>query len=168
MELIQSIKVASPSSSIVFSNLPQDFKNLQIFAQVKSNTTVSASPAFAIQVNASTANHQAYSKGSNSNGFLSNYQNSSASKWGDLYFAGTAASTRNPLFAGNLQLTISDYTAGLYSKINGTITRAADDNGNGIFRVGGKWEDTAAITTLTFTLDYGSFDVNSLIAIYGF
>ena len=145
---------ASGSSVVTFSSIPSTFKHLQIRC---SSTPSSATYNF-LRINSDTASnyatHQlqgngatASATGGNSNLiYVSNYSGTSS-----------AAAI----------IDILDYANTSKNTTVRTLT-GADSNGAGsVFLRSGAWFNTAAVSTITITVDAGTYSTGSSFALYG-
>ena len=148
------------TSTITFSSIPATYTHLQIrgIARTTSGTNVD----FRIQMNSDTgsnyARHSLRGDGTNVNGEANASQ---IYMWLDRAIPGAT-----DIF-GDVVIDILDYAnTSKYKTMRGL--GGADRNGSGIIALSsGLWMDTSAITTLTITLETGSFAEYSSIALYG-
>lgn len=159
---------AGGQASVVFDNIPQNYKHLQlrILGKTDRNATLN-SPYMIFNTDTNLANyvdHEIYADGSTV--YAQAYTNNDAGIILER-FAGSGTGTTN--IFGALVLDILDYT----NTNKYTTTRlfsGVDLNGSGqVSFVSGLWKNTAAVTKLTFNQGYLAtvFQQYSHFALYG-
>lgn len=161
----QSISTATGTGSsgvITFSSIPNTFQHLQIRGFTKST---GGGSNWKVQFNSDTgsnyANHYLESNGSAVSA------GAEINQTGMNFYAATATSTATSVYAA-MVMDILDYTSTNKNKTVRTLS-GVDTNGGGNNDVNsGLWFATpAAITSITITLNSGSFTTDSKIALYG-
>jgi len=161
----ESIATATGTGSsgvMTFSSIPATYTHLQIRGFTKSTSSGSN---WKVQFNGDTgsnyANHYLESNGSTVSA------GAELTQTGMNFYAATATSTAASVYAA-MVMDILDYTSSNKNKTVRTLS-GVDTNGGGNndFNSGLWYATPAAITSITITLNSGSFDTNSKIALYG-
>ena len=157
MEPIATTLLGSSQATISFTNIPQNYKHLQIrgIAAGVNNTFAD------ITFNSDTGNNYAQH---------------------DIYGDGAAAGAESGTSRANIPATalpnvtsvfnafvidILDY-ANVYKFKTARILQGRDTNGGGvIYFMSGLWQNTGAITSITITSRSGNIAVNSRFSLYG-
>jgi hypothetical protein len=150
------------SGVITFTSIPSTYRHLQIRGFTKST---GGGSNWKVQFNSDT--------GSNYSNHYLESNGSSVSAGGEInqtgmnFYAATATSTASNVYAA-MVMDILDYTSTNKAKTVKTLS-GVDTNGGGNndFNSGLWYATPAAIATITITLNSGSFDTNSKIALYG-
>ena len=164
MEPIATTLLGSTASSVIFSNIPQGYKHLQIRVFNKTNRA-DQNDAMQIQLNSDTGsnynNHHLYGDGSAANAGAVDTPGSGLLVW---LIAGNNSTNA---WAGTI-VDLLDYTNTNKFKTMRALT-GYDNNGNGIVGISsGAWRNTASITAIELKPRYGtSFNTNSRFSLYG-
>jgi hypothetical protein len=154
---------AIPASSITFTSIPNTATHLQI-RWLARGTAVSGSDVISLSVNSDTGSnyafHRLYGDGSSANG--NGYSSQTYIIGGDM----PAATAGSNMFAAGC-MDILDYADTNKYKTT-RLLDGRDQNGSGfIWFNSGLWQNTNAITSLTFTAQNGSYAQYSSFALYG-
>ena len=162
-QLIQKIELNSIASSVTFSNVPQNYTDLELEFSVRGDTNVSSqitTDAY-IQFNESTSDY------------------SRKGIYAD--FPSTVGTTSGSNIRGQINLPVSTSNTFASNKAyipnyNGSQNKAAyvlsfsetnSTTGPRIENVAGLWSNTSAISSIKFTTYSGSFVANSTFYLYG-
>lgn len=158
--LIERINVASTTSSVTFSSIPQTFKHLQIRGSVQLASTADMN----IQFNSDTGSNYAYHALYGSGASTATGLNTTSTSYGIYcgYFNSGSSS-----FAG-LVVDILDYTSTNKYKTS-RVLEGNDSNGSGyVFFNSGLWQSATAITSIKFYSKDGiNLNQYSSFALYG-
>jgi hypothetical protein len=161
----ESIATATGTGSsgvMTFSSIPATYTHLQIRGFTKSTSGGSNwKVTFNSDTGSNYANHYLESNG------LTVSAGAELTQTGMNFYAATATSTAASVYAA-MVMDILDYTSSNKNKTVRTLS-GVDTNGGGNndFNSGLWYATPAAITSITITLNSGSFDTNSKIALYG-
>jgi hypothetical protein len=159
---IQTYTLSSSASSVTFSNIPQNYTDLQIVASVRS-TRNGNNDFVQIKFNNSTTNYSAK--------FL--YGSVSTSSFTDTKIYGYTSSLN---FTANIFGSISYYVPNYTSSTNKSVSvnSVSENNANttdsyALVLVAGQWSDNSAITSVTLQTLSGTdnFVTNSTFTLYG-
>lgn len=161
MQVIQHIELSSASSTIDFTNIPQNFTDLSVALSLRSSSAPSSS---AINDGGITFN------GSNSNksGRLLYGQGSAAASatYTDLYiWYPTSLATANTF--GNISITIPNYANGNVKSTSHDIVTENNATFSYTMIFAGLWNSTAAITSLQIYANGTTFVAGSSATLYG-
>lgn len=158
---IQTYTLSSTSTSLVFTNIPQNYNDLLIKLSSRTTTPTSVGESIFISFNSSTSNFSnrtVYGSGSSVGAFTSEPR-----------FVGTnnsGGSTANTF--STTEIYIPNYTLSnhknysLDSVVENNATEGYDYFGAGV------WADTSAITTITLTTNSANaFAINTTATLYG-
>lgn len=166
MEPIATTLLASSASSIVFSNIPQGYKHLQLRCFSKSTNASFQQIAFNLQLNGDTgsnyAAHQLYGDGSSAGASAPGISATS------MLLGQEPSAVNNPgsLSMGATVIDILDYANVYKFKTLRSLT-GSDINGAGTVALrSGLWMNTAAVTTISLT-ETSTFAANSRFSLYG-
>jgi hypothetical protein len=163
-ESIATVTVSSAVSSITFSSIPSTYQHLQVRALVRCSFTGSTAKNITSQMNSDTGNnyYRHYLLGNGSAA-------SAGSDAGTVIYAGTAVAAGS--LASTFGVNVFDYLDYSNTNKNKTVRvlNGFDENGAGnVYLTSGLWNSTAAISTLTFTVEGGfNFNQYSQFALYG-
>ena len=157
---IETVEVASPVSSITFSNIPQGYTDFIVKGSLRG-------------ANASWGDNIKISFNGSTTSFTSReiYGESGATGSETLTTrnvgVGTGANaTANT--SGSFELYVPNYTSANYKSFS--MDSVAENNtatGYALWLTAGIWSNTSAITSLTLTCNGGSFVANSTFTLYG-
>ena len=161
-EHIESVILTGAQTNITFSNVPQTYKHLQVRAVIRG-TAASDFVEFRLRFNSDTganyANHVLRGQGSNP---ISQETSRGDTK---ILLSGTGNSAAANIYATNI-IDILDYT----STAKNTTIMAMTGNNSGIIRydlASGLWVNTAAVTTVGFSMGSNDFGTGTRISLYG-
>jgi hypothetical protein len=151
------------TSTITFSSIPQTYKHLQIRG-IARETSGSGQSSFSVTANGSSTGyawHYIYGSGSSV---------VAGGSTGDPFYreinfinsGGTLANTFNAV-----TIDILDYTSTTKSKVLKSLGGCDYSSAGGVHLQSGLWDNTSAITSLTFSTVANSFDTNTQFALYG-
>lgn len=164
MELIQTISLTSDTAGIEFTNIPQKYKHLYVYASLKS-TGSGTWYDYRTLINGSTAGlSDRFMYGTMSSGPISQADAT------DVILRYPTNTWNAPNHATSTIL-ISNYSStsqhkGIWMEGSSLIGSSANDNIINI--TGGKWASTSAITTLKLVdISNITFKANSMASLYG-
>lgn len=162
MELIESFKATSSTSSITFSNIPQTFKKLYLYIRGKSTSGLSVN-VMQISTNRSVTTRHIYRY---TNGSVQSTQSDTNTGYFYNIYA-TGSDGRDSNFYGSLVWSINNYAlGGQYTTMAGLSSRSYSD-AQYMQLSGGIVESTSSIDTLTFQIAGTNWASGSMIALYG-
>lgn len=170
-ELIEKRVLSSNSSLVTFSSIPQTYKNLQFFLDLRNTASGSATVNNSVYMNGDTtgSNYQRH--------YLQNQYNGPT-----LNSGGTANATFNFVYAaGQLypsntatgHLNIYDYTSTNKNKMLTNVTMFLNNGvGSGVAQgyggiYTGVWRNTAAVTSISFEPADSQIESGSTFWLYG-
>jgi hypothetical protein len=163
--LIASNTVGSGgASSVSFTSIPQTYTNLVLKLSMRGNYTGDLVTNPAITFNGSSTGY--------SERLLWNGNNNTAGSANGSYsgfqftWANGPSSTSNTFSNGEMY--IPNYTSSNYKSMSSDSVDENNSNSNGLLSLdSGLWSNTAAITSITLTMSYGSFVQYSTFYLYG-
>lgn len=170
---IASVTVgAGGTSTVSFTSIPTTYKHLRLHVLAKSTSTSGIGANGFVTFNGDTGgNYSSHNTGTNAAGSLSTSGTANTSS----IFALSAFTTSNsgtgiPNAYGVSIIDIVDYSNTTTTK---SVIISLGKKGN-LFSgtgesvlVSGNWRNTAAITSMTFTIDSGNFAENCVFSLYG-
>jgi hypothetical protein len=160
-ESIATTTLGTTTATITFSSIPATYKHLQVRGIINTNAGTN-NWGLRIRLNSDTGSSYTHHnlRGDGANPSAEGYANQS------YMYLDRAAPTDANIFGG-VVIDFLDYTnTNKYTTMRGLAGQ--DRNGAGqISFNSGLWMNTAAVTTLTFTLESGSFITYSQLALYG-
>jgi len=169
MTLISRQTLGSPASSVTFSSISGGFTDLQMFINSSSSTTGAANDSVLMTFNGDTTANYAIDfnqvvAGSLSGGKLDSQTSMIACQIGTNQFG-----TNEP---GQCTIIINNYAGTTFLKQftaqaelpEGTPIISAQ---RALYYIGGVWNSTAAITSITLTSSTGNFVTGSVFELYG-
>lgn len=161
MKLIQTQVLSSSTASIQLDSIPQTFTDLVLLYSFRDTGTNGTETVFesALSFNGNTANFSARTFFSNG----SSVGSGSATRFSGWHpDAGVVSNT-----FGNTKLYIPNYTAATNKAYS--VEMVSENNGTknywGI--IAGRWDNTAAITSITLTTNGTSLAAGSMVSLYG-
>ena len=154
---IETVEVASPVSSVTFSNIPQGYTDLIIEMSGRSTSGIDQN----LEFNGSTANLSAkYLLGSGTS-------LSTGTTGSTIPLASNNQSSFTANTFGNLRIYIPDYKSSNHKSISadGTTENLAAESY--IIMVSGQWANTGAITSIKLVPQSSSYAANTTITLYG-
>lgn len=150
----------SSASSIVFTNIPQNYTDLK-FAISARSTNNAHRMYLQIALNGSTSIAGLRLLGYDNNNTLSGT--------GQAVQVGAVPGTATGTYTfGNLEMTIPNYAA---NSAHHVLTHSVEEENSTVYNTIGLYSNnfstSGAINTVTFTLDLGSFDIGSTFTLYG-
>jgi hypothetical protein len=157
MKLIESKTLATAAASIAFTSIPQDGTDLLLVLSIRSDRAGNDSDVPGIRFNGSSANLTGRSlsgDGANSS--------SRTDTNGRIGVINGAASTSNTF--SNVEVYIPNYTAAVNKSWSSNAV--SESSGVGAYQeiVAGLWSNTAAITSVTITVLFGTNWVAGTVA----
>lgn len=164
MEPIATNLLASATSTITFSNIPNTYKHLQI-RYIARSTRADAYGYFRIRFNGDSgsnySSHNLYGTGAT----VASNASTSASSIESTQITGASA-TASIFGAGVID--ILDYANTNKFKTERFLTGDDRNNTQGfIYFKSGLWMNTAAITSITISDEFNNFDTNTRFSLYG-
>jgi hypothetical protein len=158
---IAETTLATPTASIDFTSIPQTYRQLRVVLTARSSASGAANLSMAVNGDSTSANYNMqYVEGSGPTAYVGN------NAW---LFIGTACDAASPAnWFAEFDVTIPDYrsTAARYRDYTCVWHGATGATPTtGVWATW--WQNTAAITRLTFTLAVGNFVAGSYAALYG-
>lgn len=153
-DLLESVTLSSSAASVTFSSIDQSYRDL-IFVAV---STTSAGGSRFGRVNGDSGTNYSYVMMSGSFSSTYSYQASTDRLYQDFT---TSASTTIPATA---VWQFMDYSATDKHK---TILMRDGGADKAVQALAQRWANTSAITSLTFSVNTGNFNVGSQFSIYG-
>jgi hypothetical protein len=164
MEPIATTLLGGTQATITFSGIPQTYKHLQLRIIGRSTRTTSTSNAITYTFNGSATDygytHRLYGNGSSATADAPN---------GSTYSFGPSIATNSSTsgIMGVAVMDILDY-ANVYKFKTTRILGGHDNNGSGeIYLTSGLWQNTAAITSISLSIDSFSWTANTRISLFG-
>jgi hypothetical protein len=163
-DALWSTTLGTATSTITISNIPQDYKHLQIRGIGRTSASGTGRQIVRIQFNSDTgANysfHDLYG-----NGTIAQSSAGTSTTYAYMAIIPNNGETANSFGASITD--ILDYANTNKNKTTRALT-GADLNGSGVIDLtSGNWRNTAAISSITLTPDTGSFVQYSSFALYG-
>ncbi len=165
VSVIARTVLGSDAASVDFTSIPSTYENL-IVEWVVRGTAASAWPWLYCQVNADTTSNYGSMTLHNSGGAAST-DSQATTKWHCGYTVGANGTTG---FAGSGRMWLPGYARTVFNKtFFSQFSAQYGANGN-TAQVGtsqGAWGSTAAISSLSFTIETASFKAGSVFTLYG-
>jgi len=161
MELISSIELSSPASSISLSAIPNTYTNLLVVARIRTSLAYSGQMATRFNGDGGANYHTQWHGATTTPTDQANTSNQLYS----MYFPGT--SQPDDTF-GSYIIELPNYSnTSVYKKMVGRST--GDNNTNNVGRafVAGTWLSYAAITSIQLNFSEGTLVAGTELAIYG-
>lgn len=156
---------ASGASSITFSNIPQNFKHLQIRALVQATNAGSADGQFTALFNGDSTYSNYYAHNIYSTGAALGTQALAGSTYNGAIVGWASATAATGLMANVID--ILDYSNSGKNKTTRTLA-GFDNNGNGeVDFTSSLWISTSPINSFTLTPSSGNFKQYSTFKLYG-
>lgn len=167
--LIQRINSTPSATTVTFSNIPQNYQHLQIRGIVKTTSTAHIARSCNVLLNNdSAANYAKHTLLGNGTSVTAS-GNASTANPSIIYASGSDATVGSSIF-GVFIVDIHDYTSTSKNKtmrsFNGMNYNTATTSGN-VRLESALWMSTAAITTISISVDVGNFAAGSTFALYG-
>lgn len=151
---------AGSSSTITFSSISGTYQHLQLRFIAAASTTL---PTMYLRLNsdsgANYVRHRLQGNGTSASSSVNTGETAT-------YMFGSAGISASPIFRASV-LDILDYSnTNKYKTLR--ALDGGDSNGSGVMEIlSNLWMNTAAITSITLTLDSGNFTQYSSFALYG-
>jgi hypothetical protein len=152
---IASQTLTSAASSVTFSAIPQDYRDLVLVAVAAGSTTLQGR----IRLNGDTSGNYNYVRMSSSGSAATSV--SAASQTSGFISAIAQATTTGAL---QMNINIMDYSA--TDKHTSIISRA-DQSANGTEAFANRWANTAAVTSVQILTSTGNWAAGSTFSLYG-
>lgn len=162
MEPIATTLLGTATGTVTFSNIPQNYKHLQIRAIARNTGTASSGVGFQLNgdTTASYSWHRLYADGSSA----TSYGEANSTIFGQVNIT---QSNQTASAFGVFVLDILDY-ANVNKFKTGRLLHGRDLNGSGtIALASSNWRNTAAITSILIFPASDNFDTNSRFSLYG-
>lgn len=155
------------AASFTFSSIPQTYKHLQIRG-IGRTSRASLGDVIYLRCNGDTgSNYRAHVLWTNGTSLSSYDQGASTYMAFDTPLAGSSANTN---VFGSFIIDIFDYTSTNKNKVVRILSGYDNNSTTSLGQISmcsGLWLNTAAITSLTLPVSFGSLDSNSSFALYG-
>jgi hypothetical protein len=160
-----AVLLSASAATIVFSNIPATYTHLQLRGITHSSSTADASDIMQIKINSNTSGYANHRLGSNGSAAYSGAETSNAL----INLQRTAASSGvDAQTYGATIIDILDYANTNKLHVLRTLTGFETSSQGQVYLTSGfHTTDTSAITTLTLSLNVGSFTQYSSFALYG-
>lgn len=165
VSVIARTVLGSDAASVDFTSIPATYENL-IVEWVVRGTAASAWPWLYCQVNADTTSNYGSMTLHNSGGAAST-DSQATTKWHCGYTVGANGTTG---FAGSGRMWLPGYARTVFNKTFFSQFSAQYGANGDTAQVGtsqGAWGSTAAISSLSFTIETASFKAGSVFTLYG-
>lgn len=164
--LLQSVTLTSDQSQVDITGIDQSGKDLVIFAELRSDTSGTPPYAWMRFNNDSTSSYS-----SNLIMFIDGGRTSPSNPAGTNVFSlGVMPnSSTYPNVVGGAEIEIYDYTSSLNKQVNFKSPYSNNSDAAENYSVaegGGYWDNTSAITSITFGSTSGGYDSRSAFYIY--
>lgn len=160
---IQSTTLSSSAATVTFSSIPQTYTDLCVRYAVRDDLAGNTGNSFFIALNSSASGHSnTYIRGNGAT--VSTGNNTTSTSWTVLY-ATSATATSNTFASGEFYF--PNYTASTAKQ--GSIFNAHETNATTAFLFSSAhlFNNTAAVTSITFTANSASFVAGSTFHLYG-
>lgn len=166
MEPIASQLLSSTASSVVFNNIPQGYKHLQIRILARTDRSANEYDGSLIQFNSDTGSNYAYHRliGDGSAALADAYANQTSGNLGTTLGGGAIANAFSPLITD-----ILDYASAVkYKTVRSLSGRQNNTTDSNILFTSSLWMNTSPITLITIKPSAGpNFVANSRFSLYG-
>ena len=163
-KLISSETLTSTAATVTLGSIPNTYTDLMVLVSGRGASngggTNGAWDNFTIKFNGSSSNYSARWLNNTDNSV--NSGNSTSLIYSFSSYAGATANT----FA-NVGFYIPNYASSSYKSVSADNAPENNSTANVIGLTAGLWSNTAAITSITFTLATGSWATNSTFYLYG-
>jgi hypothetical protein len=162
---LATVSLSATTATVTFAGIPSGYKHLQLRIMGRSTRTSSPANKFTYTFNGSATgygySHFLYGEGSGS--AIAGNAN------GSTYAFGTPVAT-DASTSGIMGVAVMDVLD--YANVNKykttRILGGEDSNGSGeIYLTSGLWQNTAAITSISLSIDSFNWAANTTIALYG-
>lgn len=158
---IETVEVASPVSSITFSNIPQGYTDLKLVLSSRSTYAANfGNPRITINGSTSTFSRKSIYAENGSSG-------SEVGSDTRIIGAIPAANATSNAF-GHLEFYMPNYTGSAYKSYS--VDSATENNSSsvyGLWILAGLWSTTSAVTSMTVGPIDGNFATNTTATLYG-
>jgi hypothetical protein len=156
---IASIELAASSSTITFASIPQGYTDLKVFVSSRQTATEGSNGYYYdITFNGTTANRTGrYLQGNGS------VTESGSYSW----YSISSASDHTANTFSNSEFYIPNYTSANSKSSSSDSVYENNATASRVHFMAGLWNDTAAITSITFTTAGGSFSQYTTATLYG-
>lgn len=151
--LLNQITLAAASSSVTFSDIPQNYGDLVIVFEGAVN---GGGPA--LQVNGQTTNYSSVWAGANDAGTVSSGTTTGTSMLGAI--SGSDSGKRTVQIWHLMDYSSTDKHKAILGRNNG-------NNGTQVFMTASRWASNSAITSVTPTIGANTFNIGSTFSLYG-
>jgi hypothetical protein len=165
MTLIETKTLGTAAASIEFTSIPQDFTDLMLLMSPRSTRNTGNLSDVYIQFNSTTSGY--------SHRLLAGYDGSVSTD--------TRSGTTNKFYPfdapqanwiantfGNASIYIPNYSGSTNKSVSFDAVTERDSAASGIWLTAGLWSNTAAITSIQFSIISGSnYEVGTTISLYG-
>lgn len=160
-KLISSQTLSSTTTSITFSSIPSTYTDLLIKVSARSaRTNDSGGSDGKLQFNGDTGTNYGSIGIFNASGSVLSFTNSNI-----IYIVDSNTQAANTF--GSTEFYISNYTSSNYKSVGVDTVAENTATTNYQFLVGGIWNSTSAITSLTLTDNQGGYLSGSTFYLYG-
>ena len=154
---LAEITLTSTDSEITFGSIPQTYRDLIVVFQ-GGNTGAAANIYQKLNSDATTSNYSSVQMTGTGSSALSSSPSGGAT-W-TVTFYGYLEQNLN----ANVIVQLQDYSATNKHK---TYLSRSNSASNGLSAIAGRWADTSAVTSISWTVSSGEFRIGSTFALYG-
>ena len=171
--LLESIELTQTASSVTFDNLPSSgYTDLKIVLSVRSTNSSANWDPVLYRFNASTSGYstkEVYGTGSSTGSASSTTITSTAAggTWGRIQDYGITTANQTTSTFSNAEFHIHNYLSGNVK--SGSFDSVYETNATAAYTelIATLWNDTPAITNISFALKDGSYAAGSTFSLYG-
>lgn len=161
-QLIQKITLNASASSVIFSNIPQNYTDLNIVCSAREATATAWSAS--LRFNQDSSNNYSVRQIQGSGG-TANSSVSGSLSYMDLIIINSSNATANVF--GNADIYIPNYTASS-NKIAQSLSSSENNSSTSYLRQSvGLWSNTSSINNISIFANSGNLAANSTFYLYG-
>jgi hypothetical protein len=157
---IATVTLGSNGSTITFSSIPSTYRHLQVRGTLNNTGTDAALVTFNGDSGANYARHRLAGNGSATNASGGGSQN-------NFYINSYVGFLSTASVFSPMILDILDYKETTKYKTARALSGGENNSSGGVELNSGLWQNTAAVTSITFTSSTGNWLAGSTLALYG-
>ena len=158
---IQTYTLASATSSVTFSNIPQNYTDLKLVVSARNTSNSNNTVQLFLNSDTTASNYtirRIYADGTTLDGATFNAPY--------VFYVPTPSSTASTF--SNTEINISNYTSSVAKSFSAEGTAETNaSTGHTLIILAGRWTGTSAVTSISLTAYAGTFDVASTFTLYG-
>lgn len=163
MKLIGTVTLGSTATSINFTSIPQTATDLVILLSVRGDLFNPQIGHF-LRFNGDTGSNYSDRQLSGNGSTAASGSNGAG---GTAIYTGQApAATQTANIFGNTSIYIPNYTSSVAKSVSVDAVRENNSTASAIFMVAGRWEGTAAITSLSIVCEASNWIAGSTASLY--